>query len=1179
MKNSSIILIAVLVVLQLCSDLWARPTTAYEAEMVVKGWLKVDPQPLDTTLGQQIKSVETFTDKNGQPAYYVVYLQPSGFVIVSADDLVEPIIGFADDGIFNPSYTNPLGALVINDLNGRTEAVRSNISILSMTTQTTITKTQKKWSCLIDLAKERNENIMLMNEAPICDDNPSDVRVAPLTKSKWSQTCIDSNQWPYYRACFNYYTPQILSTGELSWDKGDEYYGHVDNYYAGCVATALAQLMRYYEYPQEAPIQPDPTDPNNTIGVGEFDPNGKFVPLMPRRYRSLLGGDEIGGPYQWTQMVFEPNSSTTLEQIKAIGAICHDAGVVAKMDYTADGSGAGFLDAKEALINNFLYKNVIWGHNRIDNIGSALIGMIHPNLDAKRPVILAIYGEQDGGHAVICDGYGYDSAETLYHHLNMGWSGSEDCWYNLPIIECQVTGYKFTTIYECIYNVFKDGYGEIISGRVLSDDGTPKEGAIVYRILSDGTDPCEVSTDSNGIYFFDNLDSDTTYIIWASVDGNEFPKREVMTGASQNDSSVSGNRWAVDFPWSQNMLYVDQQATAGNNDGSSWSNAFVDLQDAIEAATNSPGQVDEIWVADGTYRPDRNTGNRNLSFRLVDGVGIYGGFAGGETQHEQRNPDINITILSGDLNGDDGGNFTNNNENSYHVVNGSGTGSTTIIDGFTIIGGNANGEFDNGLGGGMYIFGSYPTISKCTFSDNSAEYGGGIFNDNSSPTLMNCDFINNEARVISNQYSSSAGGIYNYESNPTLTDCTFTGNLAENGGGILNDNSSPTMTDCTFSDNSAQWGGGIFNDNSSPTLMNCDFINNEAKVINNLYSSSAGGIYNYESNPTLTDCTFTGNLAESGGGICNDNSSPTLMNCDFINNEARVISNQYSSLAGGIYNYESNPTLTDCTFTGNLAESGGGIFNDNSSPTLMNCTFSENSADWGGGMINGLSNPILNNCNFIGNEAINCGGGMENESNSSPTVTGCKFTDNLAGWGGGVRNYQSTTILINCTFSGNSANYSGGGVQSQMSNVTVASCTFSANSANWGGGIYNSAADSFTTLTNCILWGNIWNQIYAGWTGDTIVTYSNIQGGWQGQGQNNIDVDPLFADPYNGDYHLKSQAGRWDPISESWIMDVVTSPCIDAGDPASPVGDEPSPNGGIINMGAYGGTTKASKSP
>jgi len=69
------------------------------------------------------------------------------------------------------------------------------------------------------------------------------------------------------------------------------------------------------------------------------------------------------------------------------------------------------------------------------------------------------------------------------------------------------------------------------------------------------------------------------------------------------------------------------------------------------------------------------------------------------------------------------------------------------------------------------------------------------------------------------------------------------------------------------------------------------------------------------------------------------------------------------------------------------------------------------------------------------------------------------------------------------------------------------------------------------------------------------------------------------VDPDNGDYHLKSQAGRWDPVSLSWVTDDVTSPCIDAGDPDSPVGDEPMPNGGIINMGAYGGTVETSKSP
>jgi hypothetical protein len=112
------------------------------------------------------------------------------------------------------------------------------------------------------------------------------------------------------------------------------------------------------------------------------------------------------------------------------------------------------------------------------------------------------------------------------------------------------------------------------------------------------------------------------------------------------------------------------------------------------------------------------------------------------------------------------------------------------------------------------------------------------------------------------------------------------------------------------------------------------------------------------------------------------------------------------------------------------------------------------------------------------------------------------------------------------------------------------------------------------------------------------VDYSDIQGGWPGEG--NIDSDPCFADPghwadandpnvavepndpnavwVDGDYHLKSQAGRWDPNSGTWVQDDVTSPCIDTGDPNSPIGHEPFPNGGIINMGAYGGTAQASKS-
>jgi hypothetical protein len=91
------------------------------------------------------------------------------------------------------------------------------------------------------------------------------------------------------------------------------------------------------------------------------------------------------------------------------------------------------------------------------------------------------------------------------------------------------------------------------------------------------------------------------------------------------------------------------------------------------------------------------------------------------------------------------------------------------------------------------------------------------------------------------------------------------------------------------------------------------------------------------------------------------------------------------------------------------------------------------------------------------------------------------------------------------------------------------------------------------------------------------IIYSYIQEGWPGK--TNISSDPLVANSANGSFHLKSQAGRRDPFTESWVQDDVTSPCIDAGDPNSPIGLETFPNGGIINMGAYGGTAEASKSP
>jgi hypothetical protein len=190
-------------------------------------------------------------------------------------------------------------------------------------------------------------------------------------------------------------------------------------------------------------------------------------------------------------------------------------------------------------------------------------------------------------------------------------------------------------------------------------------------------------------------------------------------------------------------------------------------------------------------------------------------------------------------------------------------------------------------------------------------------------------------------------------------------------------------------------------------------------------------------------------------------------------------------------------------------------------------------------------------------------------------------------------------MVKNSCISGNGRNggQTGHGVSSERSRLLIDNCTLAENT---GRGLYYSGSSKRgeqATVSNSIIWGNGSGQI-SGDSGLMTVTYSNIEGGWPGQG--NIDADPLFAHPgfwvdaddssrvvdandpnatwVAGDYHLKSQAGRFDPDSGQWVLDEVTSPCIDAGDPNDSVGLEPSPNGGRINMGAYGGTAEASKS-
>ncbi|MDD4857911.1 MAG: FlgD immunoglobulin-like domain containing protein, partial [Candidatus Krumholzibacteria bacterium] len=236
------------------------------------------------------------------------------------------------------------------------------------------------------------------------------------------------------------------------------------------------------------------------------------------------------------------------------------------------------------------------------------------------------------------------------------------------------------------------------------------------------------------------------------------------------------------------VIYVDADATGGSG-GSSWTNAFTELSDALTLAPSCPN-VNQIWVAEGTYRPTAGT-ERSATFQMQSGLGIYGGFAGMETARDERSASTHVTILSGDI-----GTAEDASDNSYHVVTGSYADSTAVLDGFTVTAGNAGGEADDGNGGGMFNDSGSPTIANVQFRGNEAQSsGGGLFNGaGCSPKLVNVLFVDNAAQT-------EGGGIYN-ASSLTLVNASFSGNSAGGGGGggICNASGSPVIT------NVIMWG-------------------------------------------------------------------------------------------------------------------------------------------------------------------------------------------------------------------------------------------------------------------------------------------------------------------------------------------------------------------------------------
>jgi hypothetical protein len=257
-------------------------------------------------------------------------------------------------------------------------------------------------------------------------------------------------------------------------------------------------------------------------------------------------------------------------------------------------------------------------------------------------------------------------------------------------------------------------------------------------------------------------------------------------------------------------LYVDSGAP-GENTGSTWDDAFTDLGTALARSISG----DEVWVAAGIYTPGDD---RSDAFSLINGVELYGGFAGGETDRWDRDPSGNETVLSGEIGTEDAA------DNCYHVFyhpDGSALDDSAVLDGFVITGGYADGAAPHDDGGGMYNDGASPTIARCIFRDNSAEGSGGAMANlaDAAPVLSGCLFTGNTA-------GADGGGVFNSGASPAITNCTFSANTADRGGALADVSESfPVITSSILSgDEASSQGDEIYNDDDSAALVTCSSI-------------------------------------------------------------------------------------------------------------------------------------------------------------------------------------------------------------------------------------------------------------------------------------------------------------------------------------------------------------------
>lgn len=293
------------------------------------------------------------------------------------------------------------------------------------------------------------------------------------------------------------------------------------------------------------------------------------------------------------------------------------------------------------------------------------------------------------------------------------------------------------------------------------------------------------------------------------------------TGSSANERCALNGFQLMKYTASR--LYVNDDA-AGLNNGTSWNDAFTDLHDALQLAANSAGQITEIWVAAGTYKPHATA--RAVSFVIPSGVRIYGGFSGNESSLAQRpaNPNANPSVLSGEI-----GAPANLSDNSYHLLNVNNTSILTRLDGFTLRWATANGSGSNNNGAIAIASNAQIEFRNCLFRDCYAAGEGAFFHlsNNAQLKFVKCDFFDGYAVSFGGAIRNAGSG-----SGFQAVNCRFISNYSQNNGGAINSTSGLIeLYNCVFSSNFGGGYGGavlIWGSGVTANITNCSFWNNGA---------------------------------------------------------------------------------------------------------------------------------------------------------------------------------------------------------------------------------------------------------------------------------------------------------------------------------------------------------------